>query len=79
MTIDAEELPKSFILVSFSAINSTEMQINLMNVSHAQVLAATAILEVKAKNAYIQQENERLEREAQMQIVRPTDKIVIGR
>lgn len=71
---------KSFILVAFAGVNSLQdMQINLMNVTPAQVLAATAILEVKAKNAYIMQENERLEREAQMQIARPTDKIIVGR
>jgi len=70
---------KSYILVAFKEVNSVEMQINLMNVSPAQVLAAVGMLEVKAKNAYIQMENERLEREAQMQIARPADKIIVGR
>ena len=70
---------KSFILVSFKEVNSVEMQINLMNVSPAQVLAAVGMLEVKAKNAYIQMENERLAREAEMQIARPADKIIVGR
>jgi hypothetical protein len=72
---------KSFILVTFKEVNSVEMQVNFMNVSPAQALAAAAIIEVKSKNAYIQMENERQEREAQMQIARPTgdNKILIGR
>jgi hypothetical protein len=72
---------KSFILVSFKEVNSVEMQVNFMNVSPAQALAAAAIIEVKSKNAYIQMENERQEREAQMQIARPTgdNKIIVGR
>ena len=78
MTDDQLE-QKSYILVAFKEVNSVEMQINLMNVSPAQVLAAVGMLEVKAKNAYIQMENERLEREAQMQIARPADKIIVGR
>ena len=73
------EPQKSYILVAFAGVNSTIMEIHLENVSPAQVLAATAMLEVKAKNAFILQENERLEREAQMQIVRPTDKIIISK
>jgi len=71
---------KSFILITFAEVNSLkDMQMNLMNVTPAQVLAATALLEVKAKNAYIMQENERLEREAQMQIAKPSEKILVGR
>jgi len=72
---------KSFILISFKEVNSVEMQVNFMNVSPAQALAAAAIIEVKSKNAYIQMENERAEREAQMQIARPTgdNKILLGR
>ena len=76
---DEQEEQKSYILVAFKEVNSVEMQINLINVSPAQVLAAVGMLEVKAKNAYIMQENERLEREAQMQIARPADKIIVGR
>jgi len=76
---DEKEEQRSFILVSFKEVNSVEMQINLMNVSPAQVLAAVGMLEVKAKNAYIQMENERLEREAQMQIAKPSEKILVGR
>jgi len=76
---DEKEDQRSFILVSFKEVNSVEMQINLMNVSPAQVLAAVGMLEVKAKNAYIQMENERLEREAQMQIAKPSEKILVGR
>ena len=73
---------KSFILITFAEVHSLkDMQMNLMNVTPAQVLAATSLLEIKAKNAYIMQENERLEREAQMQIARPTgdNKIIVGR
>ena len=70
---------QSYILVAFADVNSVANKIELINVSPAQVLAACAMLEVKAKNAYIMQENERLEREAQMQIARPQDKIIVGR
>ena len=69
----------SYILVAFKEVNSVEMQINLMNVSPAQVLAAVGMLEVKAKNAYIAMENERLEREAQMQIARPSSSLLVGK
>ena len=79
MSDNTQEEQKSYILVAFKEVNSVEMQINLINVSPAQVLAAVGMLEVKAKNAYIMQENERLEREAQMQIARPADKIIVGR
>lgn len=70
---------KSFVLITFAGVNSVDMQINLMNVSPAQVLAAASMLEVKGKNAFIYQENERMQREAEMQIARPTDKIIVGR
>lgn len=72
-----DEEQKSYILVVFKEINSVEMQLNLMNVSPAQVLAAVAMLEVKAKNAYIQQENDRMQREAEMNLSRPPQKIVL--
>lgn len=70
---------KSFVLITFAGVHSVDMQINLMNVSPAQVLAAASMLEVKGKNAFIYQENERMQREAEMQIARPTDKIIVGR
>lgn len=77
MSEDTEEKKQSYILVAFAGENSTIMQMQLVNVSPAQVLAATAILEVKAKNAYIQQENERLEKEAQMNIGVPAKGIIL--
>jgi hypothetical protein len=77
--IDENVPTQSYILVAFADVNSVTNKIELVNVSPAQVLAAVAMLEVKAKNAYIIQENERLEREAQMQIARPTEKIIVGR
>lgn len=68
---------KSYILVIFKEINSVESEIRLINVSPAQVLAATAMLEVKAKNAFIQQENERATREAEMNIEIPAKGIIL--
>ena len=78
---EENEKTQSYILVAFADVNSVINRIELVNVSPAQVLAACSMLEVKAKNAYIMQENERMEREAQMQIARPTgdNKILIGK
>jgi hypothetical protein len=70
---------QSYILVAFAGVNSVMNKIELVNVSPAQVLAAVAMLEVKAKNAYIMQENERMQKEAEMQIAKPSDKIIVGR
>lgn len=72
-----EDRKQSYILVAFAEENSVIMQLHLVNVSPAQVLAAVGILEVKAKNAYIQQENDRLEREAEMNLSRPPQKIIL--
>lgn len=75
MNDDTSATPKSFVLITFSDVNSVDMQINLMNVSPAQVLAAASMLEVKGKNAFIYQENERMQREAEASIARPSGKI----
>jgi hypothetical protein len=76
---DENKPTQSYILVAFADVNSVANRIELVNVSPAQVLAAVSMLEVKAKNAYITQENERMEREAQMQIAKPSEKILVGR
>lgn len=79
MSDQVPEQPKSFMLITFPEYNSVDMQVNFVNVSPAQVLAACAMMEVRAKNAWVIQENERLEREAQMRISKPPDKIIVGR
>lgn len=73
----ADDETRSYILVAFKEVNSVEMQLNLINVSPAQVLAAVAMLEVKAKNAYIQQENDRIQRETELQLSTPSQHIIL--
>lgn len=77
MSVNADEKPRSFVLAQFEDVNSVVMNLVLENVSPGQVLALASILEVKAKNAFIQMENERLEREAEMNVSVPAKGIIL--
>lgn len=77
MSDNTDEKPRSYVLAKFKEVNSVEMELILENVSPGQVLALAQILDVKAKNAFIQLENERLQREAEMQLSTPSQHIIL--
>ena len=69
--------PKSYIFIKFADIGSVVMDFIANGVTPLQMLAMAHYLEVKGKNALIQQENERLEKEEAKNIARPKPGILI--
>jgi hypothetical protein len=70
---------QSFVLVRFAARGSSDFTIQFVNVSPSQVLGACAILEVKAKDAFLVQEAQRLEAEQSKKLTVPEPKILVGK
>jgi hypothetical protein len=71
------EEPKSYIFIKFEDIGSVIMNMISNGVTPLQMLAMAHYLEVKGKNSLIQQENERLEKEAANNIARPKPGILV--
>lgn len=70
---------ESFVLIKFEGMGKAAFTFAIQNVSPAQILGATSILEIYAKNAYIQEENSRREHMAQTQLSVPKGEILVGR
>lgn len=70
-----DEKKDSFIYVKFDEFGSAFFEIYFNNVSAGQVLAVAAALEVRGKNAFIQEENKKADQQ-QPQIVVPKPGIV---
>jgi len=73
-----QETDESFVLVKFSGVGSAVLDVAFNNVTPLQILAATAYLEVRAKNELVRQENARMAREAEQSIARPNQGIVVA-
>ena len=77
--MDEQTQPKSFVFAVFSDIGNVNVNVKFENVTPLQVLALAAYLELKGKSALMEEENQRLERERQMNIARPSQEITIAR
>jgi len=71
-----QEQPKSYILAIFSEVGSAMVDIQFMNVTPGQMLAVASMLEVKGKNAFVQQENRRMEEEQKKSLAVPSPSIL---
>lgn len=67
----SEQKPKSFIIIEFEDVGSTNFHMQMDGITPLQMLAMASYLELKGKNALIQMENQRAEEEAQKSIARP--------
>lgn len=77
---ESKENPKSFFFVSFEDVGSVVMtNMNFVGITPLQMIALASWLEVKGKNELIQQENKRLEMEAERNIARPPPGIVTAK
>ena len=80
MDEEKKESPKSFFFVSFEDIGSVIMTgMNIIGITPLQMIALASWLEVKGKNELIEQENRRLERQAEQSIARPPQGIVTAK
>lgn len=70
---------ESFVLIKFEGAGKSAFNLAVNNASPAQILGAIGILEVYAKDAYLQEQRERMERMAQTKLTVPNSKIEIGR
>lgn len=75
---DQQPAPKSYAFVQFTEPGSVIFQATFEGVTPLQLLALASYLEVRGKNALVQQENERMEREAQQQLSVPKPGILVS-
>ncbi len=68
---------RSFILIMFDKTASVALQVSFNNVTPLQVLASASYLELRGKNELVQQENERMRREAEQSLAKPKPGILI--
>lgn len=74
--VDEEEKKPSYILIRFPDIGSALLDMKFENVTAGQLLIAAKILDIKGQSAVIQEETERMQREAEQNIARPTQHIL---
>ena len=63
--------PKSYLVIQFADVGSVMFHLDMDGVTPLQMLAIASYLELRGKNALIQQENQRAEEEAQHALARP--------
>lgn len=73
---EQQEKKPSYILVQFPEIGSALLSIKFENVTAGQLLIAAKIIELKGQSGVIQEETERLQREAEQNIARPAQQIL---
>jgi hypothetical protein len=66
---------KSYVLIEFKDVASVELRVLTNNVTPLQILAVASYLDVMGKSRLIEQENERMAREAKLAV--PENKIII--
>ncbi len=76
MTDQQEEKKPSYILIQFADIGSVLMSMKFEQVSAGQLFVAAKILDLKAQAGFIQEETERMQREAERNITRPAQGIL---
>lgn len=79
MDDNTQQEKPSYILIQFAEIGSAIMDIQLMNVTAGQVFAASRLLDMKAQAGFIREENERLQRESEQSIARPSQGIITAK
>lgn len=70
---------ESFVLIRFEGAGQSAFTLQVNNASPAQILGATGILETYAKNAYLQEQTERMQRAMQNKLTVPDGKILVGK
>ena len=73
---EQQEKKQSYILIRFAEIGSVLMDIKFEQVTAGQLFAAAKIMEMKAQSGFIQEETERMQREAERNIAVPTQGIL---
>ena len=58
----------SFVLIKFRGEGDAQPELYFSNVNAFQIMGAASTLEVHGKNLFIRQENERAERQRQMEL-----------
>ena len=71
-----EEKKPSYILIQFPEIGSALVSIKFENVTSGQCFVASKIIELKGQAGFIQEENERMQREAERNIAIPAQGII---
>lgn len=66
--MDDIEKKESFILIKFRGEGDAQPEIYFNNVNAFQIMGSAYTLEVHGKNFFIQQENERADRQRELQI-----------
>ena len=69
----------SFILVKFQGEGDAQPEIYFNNVNAFQIMGAASTIEVHGKNIFIQQENERAERQRELQISVAKPEVLVPR
>jgi len=69
----------SFILIKFQGEGNAQPEIYFSNVNAFQIMGSAYTLEVHGKNFFIQQENERAERQRELQISVAKPEVLIPR
>lgn len=73
-----EETPKSYLIVQFADIGSVLFTTKMDGITPLQLLALAGYLELKAKNELVQQENQRVQREADMKLLVPDKHVQVA-
>jgi len=74
-----EKQEQSYILLQFAGIGSAVVaQRTFEGVTPGQVIVASELLNVLGKNAFIVEENQRVQREQEMALHVPENKIVVA-
>lgn len=74
--MDEQVKKQSYILITFPEIGSALMDMKFEGVTAGQLFIAAKVLELKAQSGFIQEETERMQREAERNIARPTQSIL---
>lgn len=77
--MNEEEKKESFVLIRFADVGSVILSAKFENVTSLQILALAHYFEVKGKSQLVLEENARAEREREMSLAVPSEKIIVGR
>ena len=75
---EEEQTPKSYLIVQFSDVGSVLFTTKMDGITPLQLLALAGYLELKAKNELVQQENQRVQREADMKLLVPDKHVQVA-
>lgn len=78
VTMDEQEVPKSFIVVTFKEIGSTIMNVQYEGVTPLQLLTLAEYFQLVGKSRLVQEMAEREEYMKQQQLAIPENKIIVA-